>query len=588
MAPFDLNQLFSSAEQCFIAGRFEEAKQQLSNVIRAVPNNPPVLHLSALVERRLGNFEASKLHFRSALMASPNDAKINSNFANLLGALGQTAEALDHYDRALVLAPEFHDARHNRALLLQQICRLDDALQDIDLLERARPSSGAIQSTRASILRDLGRLRDAALAYDKALAAEPQRASALHGRARVALELGEEAAVCFYRRALTVDPANPELLLGLAQALEVVDLQQAITALAPPVLKNPQWVEGQAELARMKWEAGEGRSFTDMLQQSIAEAPTNSRLWATYASTLAGADFFAEAADAVASARRHGADDASLALFEAVYASEAGQTERAAKVFVALPDGLPGRSIHEARHRLRIGDYDGASFALERARHDEPQSVQAWALTGLAWRLTGDERAEWLNSQPGLWNTAELGFDPSELREIADCLIGLHRSRAFPLGQSLRGGTQTRGRLFERSEPKIVRLRQRIEEAVSSFWARLPARDENHPLLRYRDSQPRLGGSWSVKLDCGGFHVAHCHPKGILSSAVYFIVPEASGNEGWLEIGGPPHELSLPLKALDLIEPKPGRLALFPSYLFHGTLPFSQGQRLTCAFDVVV
>jgi hypothetical protein len=34
------------------------------------------------------------------------------------------------------------------------------------------------------------------------------------------------------------------------------------------------------------------------------------------------------------------------------------------------------------------------------------------------------------------------------------------------------------------------------------------------------------------------------------------------------------------------IEPKPGRLALFPSYMWHGTRPFAEGERMTVAFDV--
>ena len=34
------------------------------------------------------------------------------------------------------------------------------------------------------------------------------------------------------------------------------------------------------------------------------------------------------------------------------------------------------------------------------------------------------------------------------------------------------------------------------------------------------------------------------------------------------------------------VEPKPGRLALFPSYMWHGTRPFGEGERLTVAFDV--
>ena len=36
------------------------------------------------------------------------------------------------------------------------------------------------------------------------------------------------------------------------------------------------------------------------------------------------------------------------------------------------------------------------------------------------------------------------------------------------------------------------------------------------------------------------------------------------------------------------LAPAPGMLVLFPSYLWHGTEPFSaESTRLTCAFDVV-
>jgi hypothetical protein len=35
-----------------------------------------------------------------------------------------------------------------------------------------------------------------------------------------------------------------------------------------------------------------------------------------------------------------------------------------------------------------------------------------------------------------------------------------------------------------------------------------------------------------------------------------------------------------------LVEPKPGRLVLFPSTMWHGTRPFPAGERLTIAFDI--
>ena len=43
-----------------------------------------------------------------------------------------------------------------------------------------------------------------------------------------------------------------------------------------------------------------------------------------------------------------------------------------------------------------------------------------------------------------------------------------------------------------------------------------------------------------------------------------------------------------PLGPDHLVAPEPGLLVLFPSYMWHGTVPFtSQETRLTCAFDIV-
>jgi len=65
-------------------------------------------------------------------------------------------------------------------------------------------------------------------------------------------------------------------------------------------------------------------------------------------------------------------------------------------------------------------------------------------------------------------------------------------------------------------------------------------------------------------------------------------VPELdrSTQEGWLELGRPPPDLQMDLDPLATIEPEAGSLVLFPSYLYHGTRPFSAGKRLSVAFDV--
>jgi predicted 2-oxoglutarate/Fe(II)-dependent dioxygenase YbiX len=44
--------------------------------------------------------------------------------------------------------------------------------------------------------------------------------------------------------------------------------------------------------------------------------------------------------------------------------------------------------------------------------------------------------------------------------------------------------------------------------------------------------------------------------------------------------------LGLDLPPLRTILPRPGQLVLFPSTMWHGTIPFESGERLTIAFDV--
>lgn len=584
----DVNSLFARAEQSFAAGRLDAARADLRQVLFGAANHPAVLHLLALVEKKRGDLPAARKAFEGALRSAPADAQINNNFANLLDALGEQELALRHYDRALSANPRLGDARYNRALLLRRMGRPLEALAELDRAAAAAPPGAKLFSARGGTLRELGRLDEAAAAYDEAIRLEPNRLVAIHGRARVAMERGEPDASDHYRRALALKPDDPELHLGLAEALEAEGKPGAIECLASLVERHPAWVDGQSALARMRWEAGDAERFTRGFETALQANPRDANLWFAYASALADADLPGLAANAAAQGRRAAGDSAPLMLLEAVHASEAGEIDRADQLYAALPDGLPGRSLHELRHRIRCRDDERALALSDAARREAPWNVSAWALTGVLWRLLNDPRSAWLHGQPGLYGTRELGLSAAEIDPIAEHLRTLHRTRAHPIGQSLRGGTQTRGRLFARPEPEVRLLHDALAAAVADHWRALPPHDPTHPLLRHREAEPHFSGSWSVRLTGGGFHISHVHPHGILSSACYLAVPDpGAGQEGWLEIGGAPERLALDLEPLLLVQPRPGRLALFPSTLFHGTRPFSAGERLTAAFDVV-
>ena len=101
---------------------------------------------------------------------------------------------------------------------------------------------------------------------------------------------------------------------------------------------------------------------------------------------------------------------------------------------------------------------------------------------------------------------------------------------------------------------------------------------------------PVPSGSWSCRLHSGGFHDNHVHHKGWISSAYYVALPDATreSEQGWLKFG----ESNIALGERDrperLVQPVVGKLVLFPSYYWHGTVPFaSNDPRMTVAFDVV-
>jgi hypothetical protein len=77
---------------------------------------------------------------------------------------------------------------------------------------------------------------------------------------------------------------------------------------------------------------------------------------------------------------------------------------------------------------------------------------------------------------------------------------------------------------------------------------------------------------------------------GWISSALYVALPPSpqlgAPPAGWIRFGAPPPELGLELPSYQDVEPRPGRLVLFPSTMWHRTLPFESGERLVVAFDV--
>jgi len=523
--------------------------------------------------------------------AHPDDGPLADVAGDLALKSGDAAAAVAHFAQACAIEPGFLDYALNHAIALQQMGEHREALVLLAQHENAGRSSARYGSVRALSHRSSGEPAQAAQWYDNALAIEPRHLRALHGRARVAIERGEADAVARFDAALAVNSGDADLWLGKAQALEVAgDITNALAIAEQICAQAPGFIAALTFLSGLRLAADEA-DFAAPFASAAATAPQDATIAGPHAETLAGLDYASEAAEVAADARARFPGEPHFALLEAVHAGSAGDWDRAEAVFRELPVQSPTRSLHEARHRIRGGELERAEALLEQALVGDPWNISAWALRGIVWRLSGDKRAEWLHEAAGLVQMRPLVAREGLIDDAVGELRALHGGSAMPLGQSLRGGTQTRGILFHRTEPLLAELHAAIAATLEEYRTDMPALDPAHPLLRHRDTPWRLAGSWSVRLTGGGdHHTAHIHPQGVVSSALYLVVPEDAhgpGQRGWLEVGRPPVDLALDLPPLRSIEPQPGHLALFPSTMYHGTTAFGSAERMTVAFDVV-
>ena len=225
----------------------------------------------------------------------------------------------------------------------------------------------------------------------------------------------------------------------------------------------------------------------------------------------------------------------------------------------------------------------------------EPYNQHAIGLKGSALRCLSDPAAteysdyqrlvgEWTVAPPAGWSDSG-----SWLLELASSLNQLHQAKAHPLGQSLRGGSQTALDLTRVEDPVVQSFFKAIDAPIRAHMLKL---GRGRDVTRLRSTgRYRVSNAWSVRLKPGGRHENHHHPAGWLSSAFYVSVPPAvddGDRQGWLQFGQPGLFQGAGLEPEHFIKPEPGKLVLFPSWMWHGTRPFGgEHPRLTIAFDIV-
>ncbi|WP_323763207.1 tetratricopeptide repeat protein [Maricaulis sp.] len=581
------------------AGRFDEALALLDQVLPETTDQPDALMLRAMARSRNGDDAGAVGDFEAATRHHSQPQAVQNNLGNHHQRAGRLDAAVTAYREALRIAPDFADARLNLALTLSQgedLAAARSAIQDV--LDRDAGHT-LVLNALGNLERRAGNPAAAERAFDAALNADPQAVLPRINRGALRRETGElEASCADLRRALELAPDLAEAHAQLGHSLRTcLDIAGAERAYRQALALAPDDPGYHTDLAGLLTEAGQGEAAFVTLESRIA-VTGDPRLNEVLARLL----------------MRSGRPDAARAAADAALARDTGAM-RAAMVRseLGLRSGDPRGALEDARRAFQIcrgedwaarhalaeallvnEDWAGASDVLDR---DAPAAhlQKHLALQSVAWRQLADPRYAWLCDYDRFARKLKIetppGFDSlaSFNAALASSIERLHADGAAPLEQTLFGGTQSAGRLWNSDDPVIRALATALEGLAARYLAELPV-DPSHPYLARNTGRARLAGAWSVRLRSGGGHVDHVHPAGWVSASYYVCVPESvmSGERaGWLRLGVPGLP-GLAIPAERYIRPEPGSAIVFPSFLWHGVEPFeSEEVRVTAPFDLL-
>lgn len=425
-----------------------------------------------------------------------------------------------------------------------------------------QPSPEALLQ-RASQAMRAGDFGTAERACRAVLQTQPNHPAATHMLGGIALKAGHaEAGIDLLRRTVAVAPGYGEAWGSLGQALvDTNDVGGAEEAFQNALKAKPEYWPAISGLAAIWKGAGKTDQARAALERAVDTFPQRPGPAFELANLLQEQGAHAAAVDA--------------------YSEALGRAPK----FVAA------RS-NRASARLKAGDAAGALEDADAYLATGTKSANVVAYRVLALQMLGrvDEARAWDDIQTMVYPAtpeAEPGFNEKLVADIKahPRLTGEwdNTQRAIRQGKMVLD-------LARDPTPTIAKFLSMIRSTVDRLRDGLPDQAD-HPFLGAKPAKYEMS-VWANILSSGGQQAPHIHNYGWLSGTYYPTLPDTINDDsdaGWISFGSPGYGLPSPdgLETRSL-KPLPGSMFMFPSYLWHHTIPLETGEeRISIAFDIV-
>jgi uncharacterized protein (TIGR02466 family) len=412
------------------------------------------------------------------------------------------------------------------------------------------------------LLMQTARVEEAAALFERALAAAPAQHAFATNLARAALRQGRgDAALAASEQAIAHGAGAGAWLLRAVALRDLDRIDEARAVLRDALQRYPAEPAVSYNLAMIELAAGDAAAAAARLQDLLQRRPRDAHLWVALGNAQAARD-------------------------------DLDATEQAYVRALELdPDAAEAQRLLGIT-RLQRAQPAQALAPLRAALRRDPRDQAALAALGVAATLCEDPLARVLLDFDALIEAGVLAPDAAfDGAALAAEILAHPTLRADRAQKTTRDGAQS-GNLADAQTPAlqafVAALRRELDARVARAARRYAG--QAHPLAHTQPSRWQLN-LWATVLRRQGRQEPHLHPAGWMSGVYYVALPDvaAESDAGWIEFGTPPAALAqdarLPQRRL---QPLPGQLLTFPSYLYHRTLPHAgEAPRISLAFDLV-
>ena len=442
------------------------------------------------------------------------------------------------------------------AAVLKQMGKINESLVASQKSVQLNPQDAGAHSNLGIILKELGKLDEAKTSYRKAIALKPDYAKAHSNLGNVLQELGRlDESEKSFRQAITLKPDYAEAHNNLGITLhELGRLDEAEASFRQAITLKPDLAEAHNNLGNTLKELGRLDEAEISCRQAITLKPDFTEAHSTLGITLKKCRKYEEAIHHLDLVNT---DDAIAQSLECLYIN---------KNYAEFDKRL--YSLSAAGHmNLRVASV--SSFVAHQMKKKDPYPFCTNPLDFIS-----------INN-----NIADNDlYSNTLLDEIIKEADGYQLTWE---ARTTKFGFQGRPNVFENPSKTVSHLECIVRQSVDAYYDEFKFKP--NLFIKSWPEKYKLRG-WYNRLVMNGHHTSHIHPSGWLSGVIYLKTTGLFNNdEGAIEFGL--HGYDLPITNEEyphkLHRPRRGDIVLFPSSLFHRTIPFTMdSERCVIAFDI--